>query len=346
MMKDTLVSVIVPCYNCSGTLKKCIESIRDQTYGCIEIILVDDGSEDDSSAMCDEYVAKDKRITTIHQENGGLVRAWKAGVRRATGEYIVFCDSDDYIDNDLVEKTVQTAVKTGADIITFGAKAEYSGRNQSIFENKLSNSLYTADEFRKIKDSILFTGEMGSQIILSSRWSKLYRKTLLMECLDDISDRLTNGEDAVTTYVTVIKAESLFNIADYYPYHYLRNNQSMVGKHDPTWFAKMAFLRDELSSVSKKYGRQDAYQIDNYFFSNVLIYAKKEIARSREAKEIIVKDLLEARNSEALESALHNVDSSRYSAATSLFATLFIKKRMTLLYSLTKAAGLLGYGKP
>ena len=99
----SLISVIVPVYKVEPYLNKCIESIVNQTYKNLEIILVDDGSPDNCPAICDSWAEKDSRIKVIHKENGGLSDARNAGMVHATGEYIAFVDSDDYIDPEMYQ---------------------------------------------------------------------------------------------------------------------------------------------------------------------------------------------------------------------------------------------------
>ena len=94
---DSLISIIVPIYNVEKYLCECIESLINQTYTNLEIILVDDGSTDSSSAICDEYALKDERIVVIHNQNGGVSRARNAGLDIMTGEYVLLADSDDYM---------------------------------------------------------------------------------------------------------------------------------------------------------------------------------------------------------------------------------------------------------
>ena len=94
-MKDYKVSVIVPVYNAENYIKKCVDSLTNQTYRNLEIVLVDDGSKDGSGRLCDEFALKDARIKVIHKENGGLISAWKRGVAESNGDYLNFIDSDD-----------------------------------------------------------------------------------------------------------------------------------------------------------------------------------------------------------------------------------------------------------
>lgn len=114
-----LVSVIVPIYNVEAYLERCVESILQQTYKHIEIILVDDGSPDRCGSMCEDYAKKDNRIKVLHKKNGGLSDARNAGLEMAKGKYVLFVDSDDLIKKELVESCVQTAEKNSSDIVIF-----------------------------------------------------------------------------------------------------------------------------------------------------------------------------------------------------------------------------------
>lgn len=116
---NTLVSVIVPVYKVEKYLHRCIDSIINQTYKNLEIILVDDGSPDNCGKICDEYAEKDNRIKVIHKSNGGLSSARNAGLDVANGDYVYFVDSDDYIDTKLVEDNLNLAIEHDADMVCF-----------------------------------------------------------------------------------------------------------------------------------------------------------------------------------------------------------------------------------
>ena len=117
-----LVSVVVPIYNVEKYLDKCVRSILAQTYEDLEIILVDDGSPDKCGEMCDIYAKQEKRIKVLHKENGGLSDARNAGAEIATGKYLLFVDSDDFIEKDLVQRTVECAEKCQSDMVLFDYK--------------------------------------------------------------------------------------------------------------------------------------------------------------------------------------------------------------------------------
>lgn len=124
------VSVIVPVYKVEPYLRQCLDSIVNQTYQNLEIILVEDGSPDNCGAICDEYVAKDKRIQVIHKENGGVSSARNAGLAAATGEYIGWVDSDDWIEADMFEYLLKGADKFGADIAVCGRYEVCKGKKK------------------------------------------------------------------------------------------------------------------------------------------------------------------------------------------------------------------------
>ena len=126
-----LISVIVPVYNVEAYVAKCIESIQNQSYQHLEIILVDDGSTDDSGDICDQYAAYDDRIKVIHQENGGLSAARNTGIEAANGDYIGFVDSDDYIGLTVYEDMLHLLKENNLDIIEFTA---FRDKNGTIIE--------------------------------------------------------------------------------------------------------------------------------------------------------------------------------------------------------------------
>lgn len=122
-----LISVIVPVYNVEEYLTKCIDSIINQTYTNLEIILVDDGSTDRSLKICNEYLQKDARVKVIHKENGGVTSARKAGLLQAAGEYVTYVDGDDWLERDAYSVIYERGIKFGVDMVQTGVIAEFPG---------------------------------------------------------------------------------------------------------------------------------------------------------------------------------------------------------------------------
>ena len=119
-MNKELISVIVPVFNVEKYLERCVETIVNQTYKNLEIILVNDGSTDNSGELCDELAKKDNRIKVVHKENGGLSDARNTGERESTGEYIIFIDSDDYIHHEMLNTLYTQIVEKNADVSICG----------------------------------------------------------------------------------------------------------------------------------------------------------------------------------------------------------------------------------
>ncbi|MBQ8296931.1 MAG: glycosyltransferase family 2 protein [Ruminococcus sp.] len=130
-MKNTLISIIIPVYNAEKYIGRCVESIMNQTHSCLEIILVDDGSSDDTLKICREYADEDNRIKVLHKENGGVSSARNLGLKSCKGEYIGFIDSDDYIDKTMYEELLSAAVKHNAGI-SMCAYYRITGENKDI----------------------------------------------------------------------------------------------------------------------------------------------------------------------------------------------------------------------
>jgi len=134
-----LVSLVVPCYNVEKYIEQCLTSIRDQTYKNIEVILVDDGSPDNSGAICDRFALDDERFNVIHKENAGVGAARNDGMAMASGDYIIFIDSDDYLPLNALELLVSKAEETDADVVmgdlykVFDEREEYCTLFQDDF---------------------------------------------------------------------------------------------------------------------------------------------------------------------------------------------------------------------
>lgn len=152
-MKKGLVTVVLPIYGVEKYLNKCIESVVNQTYTNLEIILVDDGSQDRCPEICDEWANKDSRIRVIHKENAGLGMARNTGIAYATGEYICFFDSDDFVDPETVEETYLYAVRNQADVVVFGLRT--LGEDGAAKEVFVPQTGYTVYEGRQVRDDFL-----------------------------------------------------------------------------------------------------------------------------------------------------------------------------------------------
>lgn len=211
---DPLISVIVPVYKVEPYLRKCIDSIRNQTYRKLEIILVDDGSPDRCGEICDEYAADDQRIQVIHKTNGGLSSARNAGIDVSQGDYLGFVDSDDWIEPDMYEELLRTAVACSADIAVCGRIEEYNGKSTTYaWENMILLDRAGAIE-----------ALLKGAVMQSYAWNKLWKRELFCEV------RFPEGrnyEDIAVIHKVYEQAQTVVCIPKA-KYHYLQRQDSIV----------------------------------------------------------------------------------------------------------------------
>lgn len=224
-MKD-LISIIVPIYNVEKYLNKCIESIVNQTYENIEIILIDDGSNDNSGIICDEYAKKDNRIIVVHKENGGVSSARNKGLKIAKGEWISFVDADDWIEQTFCQTLLNKVTQEQADIALCGYNRITDNRIEKINANNQEVFLNSNEYLVK---------SLNPQTGFGFCHMKLIKKEVLKSI--SFNERIEVGEDALfniqlSTYIkkTVFLKQPLYN--------YRINNQSVVKRYDENYANK------------------------------------------------------------------------------------------------------------
>lgn len=211
------VSVVVPVYNVELYLEKCINSILKQTYSDFEILLIDDGSTDHSGELCDRFAVLDKRIRVIHQKNEGLAEVRNIGIKNAKGSYILFVDSDDWIDQITIEKCLSIIEKYNADIVCFRFIKEYCDKTHK------ENKSYAGDDIKILNKKealeLLFYPKYVDTITCNK-----FVKREMFEGVIYPKGKL--HEDLFTTYKFVANAETIVCISDEL-YHYYQNPQSI-----------------------------------------------------------------------------------------------------------------------
>ena len=210
--KSIKVSIIVPVYNVEKYLEKCLVSLTNQTYSNIEIILVDDGSTDNSSSICDLY-KKYSSVKVYHKKNGGLSDARNFGIKKATGDYYSFIDSDDYVDTDFIEKLLNEAIRSKSDIVSSSKILEYPKKNFYVNDCKKITMDYKEALFRLFKKD-----EFDN-----STCDKLYKSTLFNDIKFPVGRYY---EDMYTIYKVVMKSKIVSHITGVY-YHYRINSNSI-----------------------------------------------------------------------------------------------------------------------
>ncbi|MCI9452642.1 MAG: glycosyltransferase family 2 protein [Dorea sp.] len=221
-----LISIIVPIYMIDRYLGSCIESILNQTYQNIEIILVDDGSKDRCPELCDLYANKDNRIKVIHKPNGGLVSARKAGLQQSNGMYISYVDGDDWIEPEFVESLYTAAVMSGADVVCAGFSRDLFSRSMHFTDN-ISAGIYEGKRLKRLWETMISSGDFYQPGITTYVWNKLFRREILLEPQSLADDRISIGEDAAVTYPALYKSKRVA-VTDHVFYHYRQREDSML----------------------------------------------------------------------------------------------------------------------
>lgn len=291
-MEEKLVSVIVAVYNIEEYLPRCVDSILAQTYGNLEILLVDDGSSDQSGSICDAYAEKDGRIRVIHKKNGGLSDARNAGMDAASGEYIGFVDGDDWIEPDMYRAMYRACEKEEAQV----AVCRYRQITKSgIVDGSAGNSVSLS------RDEALEIYVCGDDryLIYNSVWSKLFARDLVG---DMRFPRGKNSEDIMFTTRAFCRMERLVYLDEAY-YNYVLDREGSIMNEKagerrlkdeiPFWQEQIAYFRDagmpELSDKAAYhfYRRLLFYYIDFMKNKKTRVFAEKIVMLLHADKEKI-----------------------------------------------------------
>lgn len=222
-----MISIVVPVYKVEKYLNKCVDSILNQTYKDLEIILVDDGSPDGCPQICDDYAKKDSRIKVVHKKNGGLMSARQTGLEAAAGAYIGFVDGDDWIEPDMYMHFYHAVSKYQPDIVVSEFYSE--NENELVTSNQnLSKPFFTKDEMiQEVYPFMLYKAPYFHFGVFPCCWAKLYKKDLLEKCLYSVPLETKIGEDAAFTYPCFLLAERLAYV-DKPCYHYVNSREQSI----------------------------------------------------------------------------------------------------------------------
>lgn len=251
-MSEPKISVIIPVYNVEKCLKRCINSVLNQNYNNLEIVLVDDGSRDKSPLICDEFAEKDTRIKVFHKSNGGVSSARNFGLEKCTGEYITFVDSDDYLLNDknIYKKIMHISLLNDADIVTWLWQFQDDKGNFTVKKDKIPidfKGRLTGTEFAK-----LWYKGAYSNVSVTALWNKLYKRDLI------IGEKFVykNFEDEDWMARILCKSHRIVCVDKFF-YVYTQNNESLTHKQS---------FEDCTNFLSILKNRATLFEQDNFIY--------------------------------------------------------------------------------
>lgn len=274
-----LVSVVVPVYNVEKYLRECLDSLINQTYKNLEIIIVDDGSTDNSGKICDEYEKKNKNIKVIHKENEGLGFARNTGLEYIHGEYVTFVDSDDYVDNNFIEELYKNITTQNADICKSGFKR--IDDNHNILKiRKYDNYIYNREQTKNtfIPRMIGSLPDKKDSIEMCV-WATIYKTSYILEYkIKFPSERVLISEDL---FFNIDYAQNINKSCtiDYIGYNYRYNISSLTKKYRSDRFEASKYFYLELKKRLETFGYNDEalLRLSRIFF----VYIKMCISQER-----------------------------------------------------------------
>lgn len=303
------ISVIVPVYNVEEFLEQCLESIVTQTYIDLEIILVNDGSTDQSSKICDDFVKRDPRVKLIHQINGGVSSARNIGIKVATGEYITFVDSDDWLEKEMYQKMMYAVkIQNESEVIMCDFINEKYDCQEKITANIRDGFYVKQDIVKELYPTLLVTEDLGRLPIVSACIC-IFKKELFLNNKIAFDVDLRYVEDYLFMATIMLYTNSFYYLKDYYGYHYRQYEISRSKKYQPKWWDNFLLLNDKLSLLLS--------QDENYDFSRQIklqlihsaLFVSSAIFHSNNLKTkeklILLKKLF---NDSVLRSSFSNLD--------------------------------------
>lgn len=268
-VKQQLVSIIVPIYNVETYLPKCLDSLINQTYSNIEIICVNDGSPDNSSEILEKYAQNDKRIKIINQENKGLSGARNTGIENAKGEYILFVDSDDWIELNTCEKLYNIVKEKNCDIVTFILKSVYDSGNESIpfyfVNNNTFNSLINKNIcFSKCQEDII---KCFKNLFATD---KLYKREFLNQNNIRFLENVKKHEDAIFA-MYIYAANPNIYITSFAPYNYLQQRGGSIMNTEPEKvFSMIDLWWKAFDDIVNRYNLNSTDSLYLYFYDYIV----------------------------------------------------------------------------
>jgi len=250
MKIDKYLSVVVPVYNVEAYLHQCIDSIKNQTFKDLEIILINDGSTDSSGKICDEYSNLDSRIRVLHQENAGVSAARNSGIALASGDYITFVDSDDWLDKNMYEEMCKITESSQVDLVMCDFKNIKQDLTEEISSN-IRKGFYAKQQLvNEIYPTLLVTEHFGAIPIVSA-CRCIFKRSLFTEIRREIKfdANLRYSEDYLFMADVVVNANTFYYLKGSYAYNYRQYEESRSKKFQPVWWENLLYLNNELSKL-------------------------------------------------------------------------------------------------
>ena len=332
---EDVISIIVPVYNTERYLAKCAGMIMSQTYQALEIIFVNDGSDDNSPEMLKSYAAEDGRVKVITQNNQGLSAARNAGISAATGSYVMFVDSDDWIDKDTCESAIRFAEMSAADIVMWSYAREYPKGSYPVelFDGK--DEVWHAEQAKDILRRLF--GPTGKELARPQKvdsivtvWGKLYRRELLTgERFEDLW--AIGSEDLLFNIPVFYKANTIAYVAKPMHHYQKENSRSLTHKYQADLSERYAELQRRMQVFIEQKGlpREYSEALQNRCSLSIIGLGIRLVEDHEKSQRSCLTELRRIRESEHYGKPLENLSLCEFSLHWKLFF-FCVKKKLYL----------------
>ncbi len=273
----TTISVIIPVFNAGNTIRRCIDSVVNQTYPYLQIVLVDDGSTDGSGDICEEYRKKDPRIQVIHDIHGGSVKARKRGLELCGGNYVSFVDADDYIEPQMYDAWIKEIDQKDVDIAYFGSVNEKNGKiagYERVTCNEIKEFKTNEEKFIYLLNSFLNSNLDGKYSF--DLFSKLYKRKLINNCMGRIPDIQQQGEDLLCNLRGLFESKKIL-MANLPLYHYQISEHSLSHINKSEQIISGVCLSKNILDVMEEYDLLNSLRDETAEFIHCLMCEKLRI---------------------------------------------------------------------
>lgn len=328
------ISIIIPVFNAEKYLKECLESIVNQTYRDIEIVLINDGSTDDSEAICKKYSALDSRIKYIEKVNSGVMDTRVVGFNNCTGEYIYSVDSDDVVDLNCVQKIIDIIAATSADIVCFNG---YKFFEDTKNKTDMCNGIVGVFDSEQIKSNILkncIGGIPGVKTIDNSLCLKFIRRELIEFSLKYCNQKIAFGEDMLISFISIANANKIVFIDDKF-YYYRQFQEQSTKKYKTNLIEVEENLISNLLKANSDYG----LDCKNEILRHALVTAKSTIfneVKFGKKYKIVKSKTIEIYNSHYYTEMICSLNVTNFSKQEKVLFFLLKHKHTAILFVLAK----------
>ena len=263
------VSIVIPAYNCGALIERCVKSILNQTFSDLEVIIVNDGSKDDTAKKCDNLAAQDSRVRVIHNRNKGVSNARNTGINNANGRYIQFVDADDCIKPEMTEMLVDAMEHEDADLVICGYYKFQDGKMKKIAKGNFTYELKN--------DPATHFFDLYNSWLINMPGNKLYKKNLIKK---KFNEGMSLGEDLIFNLDYMLGVNKI-SVMDYCGYEYLFiNGESLAGKFNPNKLETSKFLHKRIVDFALNYLKAKESEIKDYAFLQEVRFCISNLMRT------------------------------------------------------------------